>query len=111
MTAVGVVCYDPAKLRLSRRQASSSRECLQERFHDSSTKEPSMRASHDRILTTHVGALPMPPNLWGPSGADDQQVREAVRQVVQFQRSAGVDIVNEGELTKGGNWVSFVNDR
>jgi 5-methyltetrahydropteroyltriglutamate--homocysteine methyltransferase len=34
-----------------------------------------------------------------------------VRDVVQSQRTAGVDLVNEGELTKGGNWVTFVNDR
>jgi hypothetical protein len=24
---------------------------------------------------------------------------------------AGIDIVNEGELTKGGNWVAFINSR
>ena len=70
-----------------------------------------MRASTDRILTTHVGALPAPPGLWGLSGVEEAQLRDAVRQVVQFQRDAGVDIVNEGELTKGGNWVSFVNER
>jgi 5-methyltetrahydropteroyltriglutamate--homocysteine methyltransferase len=28
-----------------------------------------------------------------------------------MQRDAGIDLVNEGELTKGGNWVSFINDR
>jgi 5-methyltetrahydropteroyltriglutamate--homocysteine methyltransferase len=70
-----------------------------------------MRRSSDRILTTHVGALPMPPDLWGPSGVDGERLRAAVRDVVESQRTAGVDVVNEGELTKGGNWVTFVNDR
>ena len=71
-----------------------------------------MRRSTDRILTTHVGALPMePPDLWGASGADTDRLRAAVANVVRSQRAAGVDLVNEGELTKGGNWVSFVNDR
>ena len=70
-----------------------------------------MRSSTDRILTTHVGALPMASDLWGPSGVDTNRLRAAVADVVQSQRSAGVDLVNEGELTKGGNWVTFVNDR
>jgi 5-methyltetrahydropteroyltriglutamate--homocysteine methyltransferase len=70
-----------------------------------------MRRSTDRILTTHVGALPMPHDLWGPAGVDGERLRAAVRNVVQSQRTAGIDVVNEGELTKGGNWVTFVNDR
>lgn len=70
-----------------------------------------MRASTDSILTTHVGALPGTGEAWGPSGADEQKLQLAVMEVVRLQRAAGVDIVNEGELTKGGNWVSFVNDR
>jgi 5-methyltetrahydropteroyltriglutamate--homocysteine methyltransferase len=80
-------------------------------FNVTSRPEPIMRASKDRILTTHVGALPMPANLWGPEGVDENTLRAAVREVVQLQRKAGIDLVNEGELTKGGNWVSFVNDR
>jgi 5-methyltetrahydropteroyltriglutamate--homocysteine methyltransferase len=70
-----------------------------------------VKRSTDRILTTHVGALPMPADLWGPSGVDEKRLGAAVSDVVQSQRTAGVDIVNEGELTKGGNWVSFVSDR
>jgi 5-methyltetrahydropteroyltriglutamate--homocysteine methyltransferase len=70
-----------------------------------------MRASTDRILTTHVGALPAPRDLWSAAGVNEARLREAVREVVSLQRDAGVDLVNEGELTKGGNWVSFVNDR
>jgi 5-methyltetrahydropteroyltriglutamate--homocysteine methyltransferase len=39
------------------------------------------------------------------------RLREEVAAVVRFQREAGVDLVNEGELTKGGNWVTFINNR
>jgi len=69
-----------------------------------------MRRSTEKILTTHVGALPGDPTVWAGE-ATDTEVSKAVADVVRFQRDAGVDIVNEGELTKGGNWVMFVNDR
>jgi 5-methyltetrahydropteroyltriglutamate--homocysteine methyltransferase len=70
-----------------------------------------MRASTDRILTTHVGALPMPEDLWERTDVSEDRLREAVREVVQHQRTCGVHVVNEGELTKGGNWVTFINAR
>jgi 5-methyltetrahydropteroyltriglutamate--homocysteine methyltransferase len=41
----------------------------------------------------------------------DDELRAAVRDVVRRQRDAGIDFVNEGELTKGGNFVTFVNSR
>jgi 5-methyltetrahydropteroyltriglutamate--homocysteine methyltransferase len=69
-----------------------------------------MRRSTTRILTTHVGALPGP--LQGTLDVlPDAELRAAVRDVVRLQRDAGVDFVNEGELTKGGNFVTFVNSR
>ena len=70
-----------------------------------------MRKSTDRIQTTHVGSLPAPPDLWSLEAVSQTRLSEATREVVQFQRDAGVDIVNEGELTKGGHWVVFVNER
>ncbi len=70
-----------------------------------------MRRSTDRILTSHVGSLPAPRDLWSLSGVDLQRLKKATREVVQLQRECGVDIVNEGEVTKGGNWVVFVNER
>ncbi len=70
-----------------------------------------MRRSTEKILTTHVGALPAPADVWSNPGADLPRLRQEVARVVQFQRAAGIDIVNEGELTKGGTWVSFINDR
>jgi 5-methyltetrahydropteroyltriglutamate--homocysteine methyltransferase len=69
-----------------------------------------MRRSTTKILTTHVGALPGPAETWAGE-AGDAALRSAVRDVVEAQRNAGTDIVNEGELTKGGNWVTFINSR
>jgi 5-methyltetrahydropteroyltriglutamate--homocysteine methyltransferase len=69
-----------------------------------------VRRSRDRILTTHVGALPVPPQLAEGATTDDD-LRAAVRQVVREQRAAGIDFVNEGELTKGGNFVTYINER
>jgi len=60
------------------------------------------RSTH-RILTTHVGSLP---------GADSNlSLSEAVAEVVERQRRAGIDVINEGEYTKGGDWLSFADDR
>ena len=70
-----------------------------------------MRRSTDRILTTHVGALPTPKDLWKDGEVDAARLRSDVADIVHRQVDCGVDIVNEGELTKGGNWVDFVNTR
>jgi len=69
-----------------------------------------MRRSTNKILTTHVGALPGPLDTW-QGKAGDAELRSAVRDVVAAQLAAGTDVVNEGELTKGGNWVTFINSR
>jgi 5-methyltetrahydropteroyltriglutamate--homocysteine methyltransferase len=72
-----------------------------------------MRRSTDRILTTHAGSLPRPPDLtrmmWdlldGKSvdeGKLRARVREAVAEVVGKQRDAGIDIVSDGEMSKVG---------
>ena len=68
-----------------------------------------MRRSTDRILTTHVGALPDP--LPAEGNRTDDDLRAAVRQVVHRQRDTGIDFINEGELTKGGNFVTYINER
>jgi 5-methyltetrahydropteroyltriglutamate--homocysteine methyltransferase len=70
-----------------------------------------MRRSIEKILTTHVGALPGPNREWSPDAAADDELAGAVRDVVAAQRSAGIDLVNEGELTKNGNWVVFIGSR
>ena len=69
-----------------------------------------MRRNTAKILTTHVDALPKPIEAWqGEAGA--AALRSAVVDVVAAQREAGIDVVNEGELTKGGNWVTFISAR
>ena len=70
-----------------------------------------MRRSTDRILTTHVGALPAPHDVWGKVDVDENRLREAVTEVVDRQRAAGVDFINEGELTKGGHWTEYLAAR
>jgi len=57
-----------------------------------------MRRSTERILTTHVGSLPL---LGGQS----------VAAIVAKQRELGLDLINEGEYTKGGDWLSYVETR
>ncbi len=70
-----------------------------------------MRRSTDRILTTHVGALPAPLDVWARPEVADDRLREAVADVVAAQRDAGVDFINEGEFTKGGHWVEYLPTR
>src|SRR5438067_3913694 len=57
-----------------------------------------MKRSSERILTTHVGSLPL---VEGGGVAD----------VVRRQRELGLDLINEGEYTKGGDWLSYVESR
>jgi 5-methyltetrahydropteroyltriglutamate--homocysteine methyltransferase len=72
-----------------------------------------MKRSTDRILTTHAGSLPRPADLtrmmWDlldekpvDEGKLRARVREAVADVVQKQRDAGIDIVSDGEMSKVG---------
>ena len=63
-----------------------------------------------RILTTHVGSLPGPPEF-DAAAPDDESLRAAVEWVVAQQRAVGLDIVNEGELTKQGDWLAFMDAR
>ena len=72
-----------------------------------------MRRSEDRILTTHTGSLPRPPELTrlyvrrarGES-VDAAEIarlgQEALRSVLHKQAAAGVDIGNNGEQQREG---------
>jgi 5-methyltetrahydropteroyltriglutamate--homocysteine methyltransferase len=74
-----------------------------------------------RILTTHTGSLPRPDDLirmmWAqadgvpvdPSALGDR-VAAAVREVVERQASCGIDIVNDGEMSKP-SYATYVQDR
>jgi len=63
-----------------------------------------MRRSDRKILTTHVGSLPDPADMSRP-------VEDRVAEVVRRQREAGLDIINEGEYSKGGDWLSYMDGR
>jgi len=70
-----------------------------------------MTHSTDRILTTHVGSLPERVQL-DPSAPDyDEKLLAEVEYVVGRQRETGIDVINEGEYTKGGDWLSFIEGR
>ena len=49
-----------------------------------------MRRSTDRILTTHVGALPAPLDVWAHPEVADDRLRDAVADVVAAQRAGTV---------------------
>jgi len=58
-----------------------------------------VKRSVEKILTTHVGSLPF------------ETGEPSVGGVVRRQREAGLDLVNEGEYTKGGDWLSYMEAR
>jgi 5-methyltetrahydropteroyltriglutamate--homocysteine methyltransferase len=62
------------------------------------------------IQTTHVGSLPGPTDF-DAMAQDEEALRSAVRWIVDQQRAVGIDIINEGELAKGGDWLSFADSR
>jgi 5-methyltetrahydropteroyltriglutamate--homocysteine methyltransferase len=70
-----------------------------------------MRRSTQKILTTHVGSLPALDPIEPAKGDDESQLLASVNAVVAKQRGLGIDIVNEGEYTKGGDWLSYVDGR
>ncbi len=70
-----------------------------------------MRRSEVRILTTHVGSLPQLLPLDKAAADYEAQLTLAVEAVVEKQRALGLDIINEGEYAKGGDWLSYVEGR
>ena len=68
-----------------------------------------MRRSTDRILTTHVGSLPnlVPLDETAPDFAE--KLPGAVRDIVAKQRELGIDLINEGEYTKGDRKSTRLN--
>jgi 5-methyltetrahydropteroyltriglutamate--homocysteine methyltransferase len=70
-----------------------------------------MKLSVDRILTTHVGSLPRPDDLFEmmlarmdgtqiDEKAYAERVRQAVKDCVKQQVNAGLDVVSDGEMGK-----------
>src|SRR5262245_12371741 len=80
-----------------------------------------MKRSTDRILTTHVGSLPRPPDLLAmmqakeAGGAFDaatyaSRLRGAVGEIVRKQVELGIDVVDDGEYGKP-SFVTYINER
>jgi 5-methyltetrahydropteroyltriglutamate--homocysteine methyltransferase len=69
------------------------------------------RSSRAKILTTHVGSLPQPDGSWTNAAADPAALRSSVEEVVRKQREAGLDVINDGEYAKGGDWLSYADAR
>ena len=76
----------------------------------------------DRILTTHVGSLIRPPKLiefWRAiedgkpydEAAFEACLTESVVEVVRQQAEVGIDIVSDGEFSKGLNWAFYIFKR
>ena len=76
----------------------------------------------ERILTTHVGSLIRPPKLvafWRDieagkphdAAAFEACLAESVAEAVDQQAEVGIDIVSDGEFSKGANWAFYVHKR
>jgi 5-methyltetrahydropteroyltriglutamate--homocysteine methyltransferase len=70
-----------------------------------------MQRSTTRILTTHVGSLPFLSLDKGIGAGDETHLKDDVAAVVAHQRAIGIDIVNEGEYAKGGDWLRYMQNR
>jgi 5-methyltetrahydropteroyltriglutamate--homocysteine methyltransferase len=81
-----------------------------------------MPAQPDRILATHVGSLIRPPRLIEhlrkieagenyDAAAYDATLKDSIEEVVRQQVEAGIDIVSDGEFSKGRNWAFYIHDR
>ena len=70
-----------------------------------------MKRSTRRILTTHTGSLPRPPDLFDMIRAREAghkvdthalaaRVQSAVEEIVRKQVELGIDVVSDGEMSK-----------
>src|ERR1700683_4611541 len=91
-------------------------------FRGARTEACTMPQNTDRILTTHVGSLIRPPKLidfWraieGGKPYDEAAFEACLTafgaEVVRQQAEAGIDIVSDGEFSKGANWAFYVYQR
>lgn len=80
-----------------------------------------MKRSTERILTTHTGSLPRPPDLLAliqareageavDEGTFAVRVATAVAEVVRKQAEAGIDVVSDGEMGKP-SFATYVTHR
>ena len=80
-----------------------------------------MKRSTDRFLTTHTGSLPRPEDLIRMMYAKEegvpvdpaalaQRVAAAVAEVAGKQAAAGIDVINDGEMSKP-SYATYIKDR
>jgi ABC-type branched-subunit amino acid transport system ATPase component/methionine synthase II (cobalamin-independent) len=85
------------------------------------TGRSAMNRSTDRFLTTHTGSLPRPDDLIRTmfakeegvpveAAALDARVALAVEEVVAKQAEAGVDVIDDGEMSKP-SYATYIKDR
>src|SRR6185295_5952459 len=85
-------------------------------------REETLSGTADRIRTTHVGSLVRPPKLIEflrqiegqqpyDQAAYEACLKQSIEEVVGQQADAGIDIVSDGEFSKGRNWAFYVHDR
>jgi 5-methyltetrahydropteroyltriglutamate--homocysteine methyltransferase len=70
-----------------------------------------MQRSVAKILTTHVGSLPFLSLGRGVAVGDQTHLSDDVAAIVAQQREIGLDIINEGEYAKGGDWLRYMQNR
>jgi 5-methyltetrahydropteroyltriglutamate--homocysteine methyltransferase len=80
-----------------------------------------VKRSSERFLTTHTGSLPRPDDLVRAMFAKEEgipidraalaaRIATAVAEIVEKQEEAGIDIVNDGELSKP-SYATYIKDR
>jgi 5-methyltetrahydropteroyltriglutamate--homocysteine methyltransferase len=80
-----------------------------------------MKRSQGRILTTHTGSLPRPPDLVAllnsrelgepyDRAAFDARIARAIDEVVRRQADCGIDVIGDGEHSKV-NWMAYARGR
>jgi 5-methyltetrahydropteroyltriglutamate--homocysteine methyltransferase len=83
--------------------------------------ESLMKRSSERFLTTHTGSLPRPADLVRMMFAKEEgvpvdptalesRIAAAVTEIIAKQCAAGVDIVNDGEMSKP-SYATYIKDR
>ena len=80
-----------------------------------------MKRSTERVLTTHTGSLPRPDDLIRMMFAREEgvpvdppalgaRIRAAVAEIVGKQADAGIDVINDGEMSKP-SYATYIKDR
>jgi 5-methyltetrahydropteroyltriglutamate--homocysteine methyltransferase len=88
---------------------------------EAARKRHPMKISVGRILTTHTGSLPRPPDVVDMLNRRElgasydrqtftQRIQRAVSDVVRQQTTIGIDIIDDGEHSKV-NWMAYARAR